>query len=165
MCRGYGIWRMHPLLGWGIPDWIRSSVQLDSVVPACMCCFLPCSVFCLGFLGHSRLRSFPAHCHRFKFLGNRKHYDAAVQPRDWRQAWPPQVEREAHVAVLDSGPPICFLLQGPPPPPSARPATPGPTLPPQVQGEWGWGGWYCRVAGWNETRAGGFERGNRGARK
>ena len=46
---------------------------------------------------------------------------------------------KAYVAVLDSCPPICFSLQGPPPPPSARPATPGPTLPPEVQGGWGGG--------------------------
>ena len=126
--------------------------RLDQVV-RCNCVYVLFSRL-PGFLRGSVLasRSRPA---RFKLVGNRKHYDAAVQPRDWRQAWPPQVEREAYVAVLDSGPQICFLLQGPPPPLSARPATPGPTLPPQVQGGWAWGGWYCRVAGWNQSRAGG----------
>ncbi len=23
VCRGYCLWRLHPLPGWGIPDWIR----------------------------------------------------------------------------------------------------------------------------------------------
>ena len=27
MCRGYRLWRLHPLSGWGIPDWIRSSIS------------------------------------------------------------------------------------------------------------------------------------------
>ncbi len=26
VCRGYRLWRLHPLSGWGIPDWIRSSI-------------------------------------------------------------------------------------------------------------------------------------------
>ena len=47
-----------------------------------------------------------------KFWGNGKHYAAAVQPRDWRQALalPRLVKREAYVAGLDPRSPTCSSL-------------------------------------------------------